>query len=61
MDAFAIIFPDFACIALGVVLRRFLLTEERFWVGVERLAISYSFPRCCFARWPTRPLHWATR
>lgn len=48
MDAFAIIFPDFACIALGVVLRRFLLTEERFWVGVERLVYFVLFPALLF-------------
>ncbi|WP_217125978.1 AEC family transporter [Hydrogenophilus thiooxidans] len=48
MDALTLIFPDFACIALGALLKRVLLTDDRFWVGVERLVYFVLFPALLF-------------
>jgi predicted permease len=55
MDALAIIFPDFACIALGAVLKRLLLTDDRFWGGVERLVYFVLFPALLFRSLATAP------
>lgn len=55
MEPLAILFPDFACIALGAVLRRTLLPDERFWVGVEKLVYFVLFPALLFRSLATAP------
>jgi malonate transporter and related proteins len=41
---FAALLPVFLLIALGYLLRRYLLTEEAHWIGLERLVYFVLFP-----------------
>ena len=48
MQSFLLLLPDFALIALGVVLRRFGRLEDGFWAGVEKLVYFVFFPALLF-------------
>lgn len=48
MHSFLLLLPDFALIALGVLLRRHLGLGDGFWPGVERLVYFVLFPALLF-------------
>ena len=48
MQSFLLLLPDFALIALGVLLRRFFGLGDGFWPGVERLVYFVFFPALLF-------------
>ncbi|MCK6393968.1 AEC family transporter [Zoogloea sp.] len=48
MQSFLLLLPDFALIALGVVLRRHAGLEDGFWQGVEKLVYFVLFPALLF-------------
>jgi len=48
MQSFLLLLPDFALIALGVVLRHYAGLEEGFWQGVEKLVYFVLFPALLF-------------
>ena len=48
MNSLLILLPDFALILLGMLLRRTLLADERFWTGLEKLVYFVLFPALLF-------------
>lgn len=48
MQSFYLLLPEFSLILLGVMLRRHLLEDERFWAGVEKLVYFVLFPALLF-------------
>lgn len=48
VQSFLLLLPDFALIALGVVLRRHARLEDGFWQGVEKLVYFVLFPALLF-------------
>lgn len=48
MQSLFLLLPDFSLILVGVVLRRHLLGDERFWGGVEKLVYFVLFPALLF-------------
>lgn len=48
MQSLLILLPDFSLILLGVLLRRWMITDNGFWTGVERLVYFVLFPAMLF-------------
>ncbi|MDX5364615.1 MAG: AEC family transporter [Pseudazoarcus pumilus] len=48
MQSLLILLPDFSLILLGVLLRRWMITDIGFWTGVERLVYFVLFPAMLF-------------
>ena len=47
-STFLLLLPDFALIALGIVLGRFFFTDRGLWKGIERLVYYVLFPPMLF-------------
>ncbi len=48
MSVALLLFPDFALIAIGVLLKRYARFEPSFWTGLERLVYFVLFPALLF-------------
>ena len=48
MQSLLILLPDFSLILLGVLLRRWMIADNGFWTGVERLVYFVLFPAMLF-------------
>lgn len=48
MQSLYLLLPDFSLILVGIVLRHYLLEDERFWGGVEKLVYFVLFPALLF-------------
>jgi hypothetical protein len=48
MSIIAILFPDFALILLGFVIKRTMRWSDEFWPGVDRMVYFILFPALLF-------------
>ncbi len=56
MSVALLLFPDFALILLGVLLKRYARFEIAFWTGLERIVYFVLFPSLLFSSTATAKL-----
>lgn len=56
MQSLLTLLPDFSLILLGVLLRRWLVTDGGFWTGVEKLVYFVLFPALLFRALASVPI-----
>lgn len=59
MNTALALFPDFALILLGYVLRRWMTLGDHFWTGLEKLVYFVLFPALLFSAITKTPLSFA--
>ena len=59
MSVALLLFPDFALILLGALLKRYARFEDGFWTGLERMVYFVLFPSLLFSSTATAKLDFA--
>lgn len=60
MQSLLLLLPDFSLILLGVLLRRWLVTDVSFWTGVEKIVYFVLFPALLFRALASVPIDMAS-
>lgn len=60
MQSLLLLLPDFSLILLGVLLRRWLVSDTGFWTGVEKIVYFVLFPALLFRALASVPIDMAS-